>query len=97
MVLLDVLCNLIHKSAVEMNDASTFDTFQMKMLIAVLSQFHVLIHCLSSRLRHIFHDGAICGKLIQITLNRRDIDGIAVSLQILIDIRRRHGPVTVAF
>ena len=69
----------------------------MKMLIAVLSQFHVLIHCLASRLRHIFHDGTICGKLIQITVNRRDIDGIAISLQILIDIRRCHGPVTVAF
>ena len=74
-----------------MNDASTFDTFQMKMLLAVLSQFHVLIHCLSSRLRHIFHDGAVCGKLIQITVNRRDIFIISSFLRRLLRIRSSAG------
>ena len=78
-----------------MNDSAAADTFQMQVLVAPMSLLHVLIRGLASLFRNIFDHGALSGQLIQITVNRRDIDLTVLFSEIRVNIRRRNRPVVI--
>ena len=90
-----MLSDLIHKRTFQMYDASAGNTFQMKMLLAMMPHFHILVHRLAPLLCHIFHDSSLFGKFIQVTVNRCDVHLVIVLFQILVNVRHRHCAVAV--
>lgn len=57
-----------------MNDSSAPNALQMQMPLALLSLLHILINRLASLFRHIFQDAPVFHQLIEITVDRRDVD-----------------------